>query len=70
MTKKYARQLLLAQVLRNSCGGSSKPAQDKKKKEHETVPMDNVSPSDVALDDNLDASIHVDENRKKYRNKD
>ena len=34
MTKKYARQLLLAQVLRNSCGGSSKPAQDKKKKEH------------------------------------
>ena len=70
MTKKYARQLLLAQVLRNSCGGSSKPAQDKKKKEHETVPMNNVSPSDVALDDNLDASIHVDENRKKYRKKD
>lgn len=70
MTKKYARQLLLAQVLRNSCASSKPPVQDKKKKEHETVPMDNVSPSDVALDDNLDASIHVDENRKKYRRKD
>ena len=70
MTKKYARQLLLAQVIRNSCGDSTKPVQDKKKKEHETVPMDNVSPSDVALDDNLDANIHVDENRKKYRRKD
>ena len=70
MTKKYARQLLLAQVLRNSCASSKPQVQDKKKKEHETVPMDNVSPSDVALDDNLDASIHVDENRKKYRKKD
>ena len=70
MTKKYARQLLLAQVLRNSCGSSKPPVQDNKKKEHETVPMDNVSPSDGALDDNLDASIHVDENRKKYRKKD
>ena len=68
MTKKYARQLLLAQVLRNSCASSKPPVQDKK--EHETVPMDNVSPSDGALDDNLDASIHVDENRKKYRKKD
>ena len=70
MAKKYARQLLLAQVLRDSCASSKTPAQDKKKKEHETVPMDNVSPSDGALDDNLDASIHVDENRKKYRRKD
>ena len=70
MAKKYARQLLLAQVLRDSCASSKPPAQDKKKKEHETVPMDNVSPSDGALDDNLDANIHVDENRKKYRRKD
>ena len=70
MAKKYARQLLLAQVLRDSCASSKPPAQDKKKKEHETVPMDNVSPSDVALDDNLDANIDVDENRKKYRRKD
>ena len=63
-----ARQILLAQVIRDSLG--CKPIQNKR--EHETVQINNVAQTDTesALDDNLGESVNVDENRKKYRKKD
>ena len=44
-----ARQLLLAQVIRDSFG--CKPVINKR--EHETVQMNNVAQTESALDDNL-----------------
>ena len=61
-----ARQLLLAQVIRDSFG--CKPVINKR--EHETVQINNVAQTESALDDNLGESVNVDENRKKYRKKD
>lgn len=61
-----ARQILLAQVIRDSFG--CKPVINKR--EHETVQMNNVAQTESALDDNLGESVNVDENRKKYRKKD
>lgn len=61
-----ARQILLAQVIRDSLG--CKPVINKR--EHETVQMNNVAQTESALDDNLGESVNVDENRKKYRKKD
>lgn len=68
MSTNLARQLLLAQVIRDSFG--CKPVINKR--EHETVQIDNVAQTDTdsALDDNLDESVNVDEDRKKYRKKD
>ena len=68
MGKNCARQLLLAQVIRDSFG--CKPVINKR--EHETVQMNNVAQidTDSALDDNLGESVNVDEGRKKYRKKD
>ena len=68
MGKNCARQLLLAQVIRDSFG--CKPVINKR--EHETVQINNVAQTDTdsALDDNLGESVNVDENRKKYRKKD
>ena len=61
-----ARQLLLAQVIRDSFG--CKPVINKR--EHETVQMNNVAQTESALDDNLGERVNVDEDRKKYRKKD
>lgn len=68
MGKNCARQLLLAQVIRDSFG--CKPVINKR--EHETVQINNVAQidTDSALDDNLGESVNVDEGRKKYRKKD
>ena len=68
MGKNCARQLLLAQVIRDSFG--CKPVINKR--EHETVQINNVAQidTDSALDDNLGESVNVDEDRKKYRKKD
>lgn len=70
MSTNLARRLLLAQIL-SGCSKTTKK-QNRKKKEHETVQINNVAQTDTdsALDDNLDASVHVDENRRKYRKKD